>query len=102
MAGEMTVEVSTHSRPKAAAWIQTDESPAFHVSTHSRPKAAAPAHMRRSIYKKFQLTAARRRLLSASKSAKNQLITNSLSLTHSDVKEFGKYSARFCAIQPYK
>lgn len=51
---------------------------------------------------KFQLTAARRRLLSASKSAKDQLITNSLSLTHSDVKEFGKYSARFYAVQPYK
>ena len=50
----------------------------------------------------FQLTAARRRLLSTSKSAKNQLITNSLSLTHSDVREFGKYSVRFCAIQPYK
>ena len=52
--------------------------------------------------KEFQLTAAQRRLLSASKSAKNQLITNILSLTHSDVKEFGKYSARFCAIQSYK
>ena len=50
----------------------------------------------------FQLTAARRRLLSTSKSAKNQLITNILSLTYSDVREFGKYSARFCAIQPYK
>ena len=54
------------------------------------------------IIDRFQLTAARRRLLSTSKSAKNQLITNSLSLTHSDVREFGKYSVRFCAIQPYK
>ena len=59
-------------------------------------------NLRNSLNKVFQLTAAQRRLLSTSKSAKNQLITNILSLTYSDVREFGKYSARFCAIQPYK
>ena len=140
------VDVSTHSRSKAAASSKEVNDNLFAVSTHSRSKAAAKARnfhkaglwfqltaARRRLQEKsklssalqtfqltaarrrlrksliplalhslFQLTAARRRLLSASKSAKNQLITNILSLTHSDVKEFGKYSARFCAIQSYK
>ena len=48
----------------------------------------------------FQLTAARRRLLSASKSAKNQLITNSLSLTHSDVKELASIAPAFAPYSP--
>ena len=34
-------QVSTHSRPKAAAKEQLPEIKAMYVSTHSRPKAAA-------------------------------------------------------------
>ena len=86
-------------RLRATAFLRRSNQP---VSTHSRPKAAAKKSAGSSLTASFQLTAARRRLLSTSKSAKNQLITNSLSLTHSDVREFGKYSVRFCAIQPYK
>ena len=57
-------EVSTHSRPKAAA----DEGQLLIreilVSTHSRPKAAAfRAHLSTSSKSMFQHTAARRRLL---------------------------------------
>ena len=119
------IAVSTHSRPKAAADADYKIQIRITVSTHSRPKAAAAGHGEDAAEIQsfnsqppeggcicaltptatpatFQLTAARRRLLSTSKSAKNQLITNSLSLTHSDVREFGKYSVRFCAIQPYK
>ena len=43
----------------------------------------------------FQFTAARRRLLSAPKSAKNQSNTTTLSLTCSGSREYSKYSARF-------
>ena len=35
-------EVSTHSRPKAAAIIADSLDIVFNVSTHSRPKAAEP------------------------------------------------------------
>ena len=37
--------VSTHSRPKAAAYSQIYRQRPLHVSTHSRPKAAAPADL---------------------------------------------------------
>ena len=74
------VRVSTHSHPRRLPARPFVGGTDAGVSTHSHP----------------------RRLLSTSKSAKNQLITNILSLTYSDVREFGKYSARFCAIQPYK
>ena len=55
-------DVSTHSRPKAAAEyalvILCDDA----VSTHSRPKAAAASPCSRSSMMGFQHTAARRRL----------------------------------------
>ena len=78
--------VSTHSRPKAAGHFITDGKGRLIVSTHSRPKAAGwflmmrqmqmcrfnsqppeggwpRGYIIRSIYKRFQLTAARRRLV---------------------------------------
>ena len=38
---ESFVDVSTHSRPKAAAFVMTAAAAPCPVSTHSRPKAAA-------------------------------------------------------------
>ena len=59
----LTVAVSTHSRPKAAgAWIP-EAKPPKKVSTHSRPKAAEIFCPTVSTEPKFQHTAARRRLL---------------------------------------
>ena len=56
--------VSTHSRPKAAGRGLMRESCGIGVSTHSRPKAAGCPHRPRPhIPSKFQLTAARRRLV---------------------------------------
>ena len=56
-------EVSTHSRPKAAAPGRERKNPDLLVSTHSRPKAAASYQIsRQSIERLFQHTAARRRL----------------------------------------
>ena len=55
--------VSTHSRPKAAAWGIVKILPKSLVSTHSRPKAAAEHNSTlRGIFIMFQHTAARRRL----------------------------------------
>ena len=55
--------VSTHSRPKAAAYTFEGGGHFFSVSTHSRPKAAAQLQgglpVRDAV---FQHTAARRRL----------------------------------------
>ena len=59
----LIVDVSTHSRPKAAGKNSYKRSSQPSVSTHSRPKAAGrwkPCPMRPR--KPFQLTAARRRL----------------------------------------
>ena len=57
------VYVSTHSRPKAAAEIDRPAARIIVVSTHSRPKAAARGRHVCGLGKKFQHTAARRRLL---------------------------------------
>ena len=54
--------VSTHSRPKAAAEIDRPAARIIVVSTHSRPKAAARGRHVCGLGKKFQHTAARRRL----------------------------------------
>ena len=56
------VYVSTHSRPKAAAEIDRPAARIIVVSTHSRPKAAARGRHVCGLGKKFQHTAARRRL----------------------------------------
>ena len=42
--GAFKTEVSTHSRPKAAAPISVISKDSIAVSTHSRPKAAAFLH----------------------------------------------------------
>ena len=55
-------EVSTHSRPKAAAGHHAHVRPRHRVSTHSRPKAAAGYMAFILAEAEFQLTAARRRL----------------------------------------
>ena len=57
------VEVSTHSRPKAAGPANGIFYPLFNVSTHSRPKAAGTFIKNILIPIKFQHTAARRRLV---------------------------------------
>ena len=58
-----TREVSTHSRPKAAAAAQARLRGVFVVSTHSRPKAAGRSNTDGCAQAWFQHTAARRRLL---------------------------------------
>ena len=56
--------VSTHSRPKAAGSPKSGMKNARPVSTHSRPKAAGYTHFKeKDGVKKFQHTAARRRLV---------------------------------------
>ena len=55
--------VSTHSRPKAAAYVTTSIRRCCPVSTHSRPKAAAASRRFTTAHRDaFQHTAARRRL----------------------------------------
>ena len=39
---QLGTEVSTHSRPKAAGFVEAADRPNYTVSTHSRPKAAGP------------------------------------------------------------
>ena len=56
------MQVSTHSRPKAAARTYYSMLRKLTVSTHSRPKAAAVVKMTEINAKMFQHTAARRRL----------------------------------------
>ena len=56
------VDVSTHSRPKAAAENLPNTESTSPVSTHSRPKAAAWHPYGWSFIESFQHTAARRRL----------------------------------------
>ena len=56
--------VSTHSRPKAAGRQGAYQVAAGVVSTHSRPKAAGTASNVNALQQAFQLTAARRRLVS--------------------------------------
>ena len=57
------VKVSTHSRPKAAGTLPKGERYGYLVSTHSRPKAAGTMQSTWIVLQKFQLTAARRRLV---------------------------------------
>ena len=54
--------VSTHSRPKAAGLRLHGGGHLPYVSTHSRPKAAGPQNNTAQVINWFQLTAARRRL----------------------------------------
>ena len=59
----LIVDVSTHSRPKAAGLSPKARKKVIGVSTHSRPKAAGwQARISGKRLHKFQLTAARRRL----------------------------------------
>ena len=61
--GELN-DVSTHSRPKAAAFVAANFACVEVVSTHSRPKAAASTPKDKVVSDiMFQHTAARRRLL---------------------------------------
>ena len=61
--GRMSIyEVSTHSRPKAAAVQNQYALVELIVSTHSRPKAAVNQGGFSGVYFVFQHTAARRRL----------------------------------------
>ncbi len=61
--GRMSIyEVSTHSRPKAAAVQNQYALVELIVSTHSRPKAAGKAQSAARTLRRFQHTAARRRL----------------------------------------
>ena len=57
------LDVSTHSRPKAAAAWDAAKTRQEVVSTHSRPKAAAMSYTDALLATLFQHTAARRRLL---------------------------------------
>ena len=58
-------KVSTHSRPKAAGYSERINHGLCMVSTHSRPKAAGLNRLPAKTYhKRFQHTAARRRLVS--------------------------------------
>ncbi len=67
----LTKQVSTHSRPKAAASDELPPPPLLPVSTHSRPKAAAfLVLLSFLIFATFQHTAARRRLLAKIKDDK--------------------------------
>ena len=56
------INVSTHSRPKAAGDREEAVSTAIEVSTHSRPKAAGEYRYGDFDNYEFQHTAARRRL----------------------------------------
>ncbi len=58
----LILEVSTHSRPKAAGKILSDNKRYETVSTHSRPKAAGDKKGSAIPLSLFQHTAARRRL----------------------------------------
>ena len=60
--GEQEMAVSTHSRPKAAGGSGVNPNRPKLVSTHSRPKAAGAARAGCSGRRRFQHTAARRRL----------------------------------------
>ncbi len=57
------MDVSTHSRPKAAGHAAWELGGIEVVSTHSRPKAAGGGTMDKIKLTPFQLTAARRRLV---------------------------------------
>ncbi len=57
------LQVSTHSRPKAAGWVNRPSNSKMDVvSTHSRPKAAGFVFVLIAAQFEFQHTAARRRL----------------------------------------
>ena len=110
--------VSIHSRPKAAApaplpgttrFLRFNSQPpegGCPVAANGRKSGSGfnsqppeggcpPNYSARFSTNSFQFTAARRRLLSASKPAKNQSNTTTFSLTCSDSRECGKYSAHF-------
>ena len=76
---DLWLEVSTHSRPKAAAKFALHLHDFGGVSTHSRPKAAASPPMRSPARRLFQHTAARRRLRSpcASRGGSRHVSTHS-------------------------
>ena len=57
--------VSTHSRLKAAGYINKAKTATEAVSTHSRPKAAGVKFNNEQLELMFQHTAARRRLANA-------------------------------------
>ena len=61
------LNVSTLSRPKAAALAEVVTAPSFSVSTLSRPKAAAAGINPLTQLHEFQHSAARRRLQSRKK-----------------------------------
>ena len=63
--GGTTRNVSTHSRPKAAGHALENARDIDSVSTHSRPKAAGGGVSKWYKPNKFQLTAARRRLVTS-------------------------------------
>ena len=59
----LVIDVSTHSRPKAAGYEQKNQHYRALVSTHSRPKAAGWGTFAPAGRGLFQHTAARRRLV---------------------------------------
>ena len=71
--------VSTHSRPKAAGLTHLLAGEYIRVSTHSRPKAAGGVDGEDDLHRarKFQLTAARRRLAKDSNHGWDTLCFNS-------------------------
>ena len=85
------IQVSTHSRPKAAGILEEKGGAGSLVSTHSRPKAAGFCAMRgHRCIRVFQLTAARRRLV-----GENFLIFGFVVVsTHSRPKAAGRPSER--------
>ena len=81
----LRVWVSTHSRPKAAGPSEPGAPSEPGVSTHSRPKAAGFSHSFAVFSVKFQLTAARRRLVKDA----YDIVKGSLVSTHSRPKAAG-------------
>ena len=80
------VLVSTHSRPKAAGFVNANYGTGDDVSTHSRPKAAGSVPITLKVDTvRFQHTAARRRLAKISAC----LASNSAVSTHSRPKAAG-------------
>ena len=86
--------VSTHSRPKAAGLFYIRTLNHSTVSTHSRPKAAGIAPIQHPIHHfKFQLTAARRRLVNH----RGIIVFVAVVSTHSRPKAAGTPAANSCS-----
>ena len=79
--------VSTHSRPKAAGFPPFSIALITDVSTHSRPKAAGRRKTQCKAGKRFQHTAARRRLVVINQADSRVLLVS----THSRPKAAGRY-----------